>query len=101
MKPITDILVNAGTNAANNAINKGLNYVNNKTGSDTVKQLANVIGDMAKGTVSDVANQIQGKESKAGTGYDISDLDNETRAIEVPTKKRIASSQPFHRTRTR
>ena len=96
LKPITDILVNAGTNAANNAINKGLNYVNQKTGSDTVKQLANVIGDMAKGTVSDVANQIQGKESKAGTGYDISDLDNETRAIEVQTKKknRILTALP-------
>ncbi len=96
LKPITDILVNAGTNAANNAINKGVNYVNQKTGSDTVKQLANVIGDMAKGTVSDVANQIQGKESKAGTGYDISDLDNETRAIEVQTKKknRILTALP-------
>ena len=96
LKPITDILVNAGTNAANNAINKGVNYVSQKTGSDTVKQLANVIGDMAKGTVSDVANQIQGKESKAGTGYDISDLDNETRAIEVQTKKknRILTALP-------
>ena len=97
LKPITDILVNAGTNAANNAINKGLNYVNNKTGSDTVKQLANVIGDMAKGTVSDVANQIQGKDAKAsGAGYDISDLDNETRAIEVPSKKknRILTALP-------
>ena len=97
LKPITDILVNAGTNAANNAINKGLNYVNNKTGSDTVKQLANVIGDMAKGTVSDVANQIQGKDAKAsGAGYDISDLDNETRAIEVQTKKknRILTALP-------
>ena len=80
LKPITDILVNAGTNAANNAINKGVNYVNNKTGSD----------------MSDVANQIQGKESKAGTGYDISDLDNETQAIEVPTKKknRILTALP-------
>ena len=96
LKPITDILVNAGTNAANNAINKGVNYVNQKTGSDTVKQLANVIGDMAKGTVSDMANQIQGKESKAGTGYDISDLDNETQAIEVQTKKknRILTALP-------
>ena len=96
LKPITDILVNAGTNAANNAINKGVNYVSQKTGSDTVKQLANVIGDMAKGTVSDVANQIQGKESKAGTGYDISDLDNETQAIEVQTKKknRILTALP-------
>ena len=96
LKPITDILVNAGTNAANNAINKGVNYVSQKTGSDTVKQIANVVGDMAKGTVSDVANQIQGKESKAGAGYDISDLDNETQAIEVPTKKknRILTALP-------
>ena len=75
--------------------------MNNKTESDTVKQLANVIGDMAKDTVSDVANQIQGSNAKASrTGYDISDLDNETRAIEVQTQKRIESSQPFHRTRT-
>ena len=97
LKPITDILVNAGTNAANNAINKGVNYVSQKTGSDTVKQIANVIGDMAKGTVKDVVNQIQGKDAKAsGAGYDISDLDNETRAIEVPTKKknRILTALP-------
>ena len=93
LKPITDILVNAGTNAANNAINKGVNYVNNKTGSDTVKQRANVVDNMAKDAVSDVANQIQGKAnntsnvSKAGSGYDISDLDNETSPITLPTKK--------------
>ena len=103
LKPITDILVNAGTNAANAAINKGVNFVSNKTGSDTVKQIANVVGNMAKDTVSDVANQIQGKTSKGttGAGYDTSDLDNETRASKVPTKKRIESSQPFHRTKTR
>ena len=96
LKPITDILVNAGTNAANNAINKGVNYVSQKTGSDTVKQIANVVGDMAKGTVSDVANQIQGKESKAGTGYDISDLSDEVNAMAVPTKKknRILTALP-------
>ena len=74
LKPITDILVNTGTNAANNAIKKGVNYVSNKTGSDTVKQIANVVGNMAKDTVSDVANQMQGKTnntsnaSKAGSG---------------------------------
>ena len=96
LKPITDILVNAGTNAANNAINKGVNYVSQKTGSDTVKQIANVVGDMAKGTVSDVANQIQGKESKAGTGYDISDLSDEVNAMAVPAKKknRILTALP-------
>ena len=66
--------MNAGTNAANNAIKKGVNYVSNKTGSDTVKQIAIVVGNMAKDTVSDVANKIQGKTnntsnaSKAGSG---------------------------------
>ena len=97
LKPITDILVNAGTNAANNAINKGVNYVSQKTGSDTVKQIANVIGDMAKDTVSDVANQIQGKDAKAsGAGYDISDLSDEVNAMTVPTKKknRILTALP-------
>ena len=112
LKPITDILVNAGTNAANNAINKGVNYVSQKTGSDTVKQIANVIGDMAKGTVAelrsagttksshsvkDVANQIQGKDAKAsGAGYDISDLSDEVNAMAVPTKKknRILTALP-------
>ena len=82
-----------GTNAANNAINKGVNYMSNKTGSDTVKQIANVVGNMAKDTVSDVAKQILGKAinainaNKAGAGYDISDLDNETSPIALPTKK--------------
>ena len=98
LKPITDILVNAGTNAANNVINKGVNYVSNKTGSDTVKQIANVVGNMAKDTVSDVANQIQGKAGKdtTGAGYDISDLDNETSPIAVSTKKknRILTALP-------
>ena len=73
LKPITDILVNAGTNAANNAITKGVNYVSGKTGSDTVKQIANVVGDMAKDTVSDVAKRVQGEENTeqaTGSGYD-------------------------------
>ena len=96
LKPITDILVNAGTNAANNAINKGVNYVNQKTGSDTVKQRANVIGDMTKEGITDVANRLQGKESKAGTGYDISDLSDEVNAMAVPAKKknRILTALP-------
>ena len=104
LKPITDILVNAGWNAANNAINKGVNYVSQKTGSDTVKQIANVVGYMAKDTVSDVANQIQGKtagQTVQGSGYNISDLDNETNPTAVLSKKRIESYQPFLRTRTR
>ena len=103
LKPITDILMNTGTNAANNAINKGVNYMSNKTGSDTIKQIANVLDNMAKDTVSDMTNQKQGKASKDTTdaGYEISGFDNETNPIAVPTKKRIASSQPFHRTKTR
>ena len=87
LKPITDILVNAGTNAANNAITKGVNYVSGKTGSDTVKQIANVVGDMAKDTVSDVANRVRGEEVQ-GSGYDVGDVENVVMPKEMKVKKR-------------
>ena len=103
MKPITDILVNAGTNAANNAITKGVNYVSGKTGSDTVKQIANVVGDMAKDTVSDVAKRVRGEEAQ-GSGYDVGDVENVVMPKEMKVKKRSArpaSSQPYPKARTR
>ena len=86
LKPITDILVNAGTNAANNAITKGVNYVSGKTGSDTVKQIANVVGNMAKDTVSDVAKKVQGEAT--GSGYDVGDVENVVMPKEMVVKKR-------------
>ena len=91
LKPITDILVNAGTNAANNAINRGVNYVSGKTGSDTVKQIANVVGNMAKDTVSDVAKRVQGEEAQGeptGSGYDVGDVENVVMPKEMKVKKR-------------
>ena len=89
LKPITDILVNAGTNAANNAINKGVNYVSQKTGSDTVKQMANVVSNMTKGGITDVANRLQGKDEKAsGADYDISDFSDKVMATLVVTKNK-------------
>ena len=91
LKPITDILVNAGTNAANNAITKGVNYVSGKTGSDTVKQIANVVGDMAKDTVDEVANRVRGEENTGqatGSGYDVGDVENVVMPKEMKVKKR-------------
>ena len=93
LKPITDILVNAGTNAANNAITKGVNYVSGKTGSDTVKQIANVVGDMAKDTVDEVANRVRGEENteqgeQTGSGYDVGDVENVVMPKEMVVKKR-------------
>ena len=87
LKPITDILVNAGTNAANNAITKGVNYVSGKTGSDTVKQIANVVGNMAKDTVDEVANRVRGEEAQ-GSGYDVGDVENVVMPKEMKVKKR-------------
>ena len=97
LKPIIDILVNAGTNAANNAINKGVDYISQKTGSDTVKQIANVVGNMTKEGITDVANRLQGKDEKAsGADYDISDSSDEVMAIPVMTKNknRILTALP-------
>ena len=91
LKPITDILVNAGMNAANNVITKGVNYVSGKTGSDTVKQIANVVGDMAKDTVDEVANRVRGEENTeqaTGSGYDVGDVENVVMPKEMKVKKR-------------
>ena len=57
--------------------------------------MANVVGNMAKDTVSDVAYQIQEKKVK-GSGYDIPDLDNETNPIAISSKKknRILTALP-------
>ena len=93
LKPITDILVNAGTNAANNAITKGVNYVSGKTGSDTVKQIANVVGDMAKESVSDVANRVQGN---VGSGYDVGDVENVVSPKEMKTAKKRGRAPRIH-----
>ena len=107
LKPITDILVNAGTNAANNAITKGVNYVSGKTGSDTVKQIANVVGNMAKDTVDEVANRVRGGEegatklpaggaAPAGGAYDVGDVENIVMPKEIGSKKkkRILTALP-------
>ena len=106
LKPITDILVNAGTNAANNAITKGVNYVSGKTGSDTVKQIANVVGDMAKDTVSGIAKQSAehvakrargGNEAEAqGSGYDVGDVENVVSPKEMKTAKKRGRAPRIH-----
>ena len=62
-----------------------MNYVSGKTGSDTVKQIANVVGDMAKDTVSDVAKRVQGN---VGSGYDVGDVENVVMPKEMKTAKK-------------
>ena len=91
LKPITDILVNSAVNSANKMIDKGVKYVGDKTGSDTIKQIGDVVGNMAKSTVSDAAAAVQ----NYGSGYDIDNLDNTTAAIPVISKKKkILTAMP-------
>lgn len=89
LKPITDILVNSAVNSANKMIDKGVKYVGDKTGSDTLKQIGNVVGNMAKSSVSDAASAVQNYGTNTvGSGYDIDNLDNTTAAIPVISKKK-------------
>ena len=74
LKPITDILLNSASKAANKYIDKGVNYVANKTGSDTIKQISNVVGNMAKDTVNDTIENVRNYE---GGSYDINDINDE------------------------
>lgn len=102
LKPITDILVNSAVNSANKMIDKGVKYVGDKTGSDTIKQIGNVVGNMAKSSVSDAASAVQNYGTNTvGSGYDIDNLDNTTAAIPVISKKKkILTAMPNNERKT-
>lgn len=91
LKPITDILLNSASKAANKYIDKGVNYVANKTGSDTIKQISNVIGNMAKDTVDNTINTVKNYE---GGSYDINNIgeENKTKVNKKKSKKIIVST---------
>ena len=90
LKPITDILLNSASKAANKYIDKGVNYVANKTGSDTIKQISNVVGDMAKDTVNNTIDNVR----NYGSGYDINNIceENKTKLNKKKSKKIIVST---------
>lgn len=102
LKPITDILVNSAVNSTNKMIDKGVKYVGDKTGSDTIKQIGNVVGNMAKSSVSDAASAVQNYGTNTvGSGYDIDNLDNTTAAIPVISKKKkILTAMPNNERKT-
>lgn len=102
LKPITDILVNSAVNSANKLIDKGVNYVADKSGSDTMRQIGNAVGNMAKSGVNTLAQQARApqnganavqnyKTTQGGTlpsSYDIDQLDNTTVPKTVDSKKK-------------
>lgn len=90
LKPITDILLNSASKAANKYIDKGVNYVANKTGSDTIKQISNVVGNMAKDTVNSTIDDVR----NYGSGYDINNINDEkkTKVNKKKSKKIIVST---------
>ena len=90
LKPITDILLNSASKAANKYIDKGVNYVANKTGSDTIKQISNVVGNMAKDTVNNTIEDVR----NYGSGYDINNIDeeNKTKLNKKKSKKILVST---------
>ena len=91
LKPITDILLNSASKAANKYIDKGVNYVANKTGSDTIKEISNVVGNMAKNTVNDTIENVRNYE---GGSYDINNINDEkkTKVNKKKSKKIIVST---------
>lgn len=90
LKPITDILLNSASKAANSYIDKGVNYVANKTGSDTIKQISNVVGNMAKDSVNNTIEDVR----NYGSGYDINNIgeENKTKINKKKSKKIIVST---------
>ena len=91
LKPITDILLNSASKTANKYIDKGMDYIANKTGSDTIKQISNVVGNMAKDTVDNTINTVKNYE---GGSYDINNINDEktTKVNKKKSKKIIVST---------
>ena len=91
LKPITDILLNSASKAANKYIDKSVNYVANKTGSDTIKQISNVVGNMAKDSVNNTIEDVRNYE---GGSYDINNIgeENKTKLNKKKSKKIIVST---------
>ena len=90
LKPITDILLNSASKAANKYIDKGVNYVANKTGSDTIKQISNVVANIAKDSVNNTIEDVR----NYGSGYDINNIgeENKTKINKKKSKKIIVST---------
>lgn len=91
LKPITDILLDSASKSANKYIDKGVDYIANKTGSDTIKQISNVVGSMAKDTVDNTINTVKNYE---GGSYDINNISDEkkTKVNKKKSKKIIVST---------
>ena len=91
LKPITNILLNSASKTANKYIDKGMDYIANKTGSDTIKQISNVVGNMAKDTVDNTINTVKNYE---GGSYDINNISDEktTKVNKKKSKKIIVST---------
>ena len=91
LKPITDILLNSASKTANKYIDKGMDYIANKTGSDTIKQISNVVGNMAKDTVNNTIDNVRNYE---GGSYDINNISDEkkTKVNKKKSKKIIVST---------
>ena len=91
LKPITDILLNSASKTANKYIDKGMDYIANKTGSDTIKQISNVVGNMAKDTVNNTIDSVKNYE---GGSYDINSISDEkkTKVNKKKSKKIIVST---------
>ena len=91
LKPITDILLNSASKTANKYIDKGMDYIANKTGSDTIKQISNVVGNMAKDSVN---STIDGVRNYEGGSYDINNIceENKTKLNKKKSKKIIVST---------
>ena len=83
--------MNSASKAANKYIDKGVNYVANKTGSDTIKQISNVVGNMAKDSVN---STIDGVRNYEGGSYDINNIceENKTKLNKKKSKKIIVST---------
>ena len=87
LKPITDILMNSAKKQVNKYVDKGTKYIADKTGSETLSQIANIVGDTVKDSANTMIDNVgtygrtkteETKDEPKGSGFVGTHLDNDS-----------------------
>ena len=92
LKPITDILMNSAKNQVSKYVDKGTKYIADKTGSETLGQIANIVGDTVKDSANTMIKNVgtygRTEAETKGSGFVGTHLDNESTVRRVKKSRK-------------
>ena len=92
LKPITDILMNSAKNQVSKYVDKGTKYIADKTGSETLGQIANIVGDTVKDSANTMIKNVgtygRTEAETKGSGFVGTHLDNKSTVRRVKKSRK-------------